>query len=107
MLCPALRPSTQERPAGVGPEQTHESDQRAGALSCEHRLREMWLFSLKEGPWEALIEAFQFLQGPDKKEKYTPFGRACCDGTRGNGFKLEGKLILGIRKRFFTMTVVK
>ena len=36
------------------------------------------------------------------------FIRACSNRMRGNGFKLEeGRFRLGIRKKFFTVSVVK
>ena len=51
---------------------------------------------------------FWFLKGAYKKDGDRLFSRACCDRTRGNGFKLkEGRFRLDIRKKFFTMRVVK
>jgi len=38
------------------------------------------------------------------KDKDRLFSSACCDRTRGDGFKLKG---LDIRKTFFTMRVIK
>ena len=52
--------------------------------------------------------AFQYLKGAYKKDGDKLFSRACCNRTRGNGFKLkEGRFRLDIRKKFFTMRVVK
>ena len=52
--------------------------------------------------------AFQCLKGDYKKDGDKLFSRACCDRTRGNGFKLkEGRFRLGIRRTFFTMRVVE
>ena len=51
--------------------------------------------------------AFQYLKGAYRKNG-DKFSRACCNRTRGNGFKLrEGRFRLDIRKKFFTMGVVR
>ncbi|KFV89624.1 hypothetical protein N327_03599, partial [Fulmarus glacialis] len=78
-------------------------------LSYEERLRELGLFSLGKRRFrENLITAFQYLKGAYKKDGDRLFSRACCDRTRGNGFKLkEGRFRLDIRTTFFTLTVVK
>ncbi|KFW10404.1 hypothetical protein N327_05418, partial [Fulmarus glacialis] len=78
-------------------------------LSYEERLRELRLFSLeKRKLWGDITAAFQYLKGTYKKEGGKLFSRACCDRTRGNGFKLkEGRFGLYIGKKFFMMWVVK
>ena len=78
-------------------------------LSYEERLRELELFSLEKRRLQGeLIVAFQYLKGAYKKDGDKPFSRACCDRTRGNGFKLkEGRSRLDMRKKLFTLRVVK
>jgi len=51
---------------------------------------------------------FQYLKGACKKDEERLFRRACCNRTRGNGFKLkEDRFRLDIRKTFFAVRVVK
>jgi len=78
-------------------------------LCYGERLREVGLFSLENRRLqEDLIVAFQYLKGAYKRDGEMVFTRRCCDRTRANGFKLkEGRFRLAIRKRFFTMRVMR
>ncbi|GAB0190184.1 hypothetical protein GRJ2_001483700 [Grus japonensis] len=78
-------------------------------LSYEDRLRELGSFSLEKRRLQGdLIVAFQNLTWAYRKDGEGLFIRECSDRTRGNGFKLkEGRFRLDIRKKFFTVRVVR
>ncbi|KFQ61821.1 hypothetical protein N334_02782, partial [Pelecanus crispus] len=78
-------------------------------LSYEARLRELRLFSLEKRRLRGkLTAAFQYLKGAYRKDGGNLFSKACCDRTRNNGFKLnKNRFRLDIRKKFFTMRMVK
>jgi len=67
------------------------------------------LFSLEKRRRRGhLIVAFQYSKGAYRKDGDKLCSKACCDRTRSNGVKLrEGRFRLDIRKKFFTMSVVK
>ncbi|GAB0205279.1 hypothetical protein GRJ2_002993500 [Grus japonensis] len=76
-------------------------------LSYEDRLRGLGLSSLeKERLQGDLIAAFQYLKGAYRKDREGLFIRECSKSS--NGFKLkDGRFRLDIRKKFFTVRVVR
>jgi len=78
-------------------------------LYYEDRMRQLGLFSLEKRRLQGdLLAAFQYLRRAYRKDEENTFSRACCNKTRSNGFKLkEGRFRIDIRKKFFTIMVLK
>ena len=78
-------------------------------LPYEGRLRELGFFSLEKRRLQGdIIVALKYPKGAYGKSGEQLFIRACNDKMRGNGFKLEeGRFRLDIRKKFFTVRVVR
>ena len=90
-------------------------------LSFEERRRKLELFSLEKRRLGGdLIAALQYLKRAYEKDGDRLFSRACCDDKVRIGFKIkeglkyrigfkikEARFRLDIRKKFFTLRVVK
>jgi len=111
VMRPALEPPAQERhgPVGVSPEEATKMIRRLQQLSCEERLRKLSLFRLDmRRLWGDLVAVSEYLKGAYKKAGEGLYTRACSDRTKDNGCKLkEGRFRLDIRKKFFTVGVVR
>ena len=78
-------------------------------LCHEDRLRGLGLFSLGKRRLRGSPDSsLPVPEGADRKDGEGLFTRVCSDRTRGNDCKLkEGRFRLDIRKKYFTMRVVK
>ncbi|PKU42982.1 hypothetical protein llap_6711 [Limosa lapponica baueri] len=91
------------------PEEAKKMIQGLEHLCYEDRLRELGVFSLeKRRLREDLRAVFQYLKGAYRRDGEGLWIREWSDRMRGNSFKLkEGRFRLDIKKKFFTVRVVR
>ncbi|KAK4821387.1 hypothetical protein QYF61_019288 [Mycteria americana] len=104
VVCPALESSVQERhgPFRVVQRTATKMFRSMEHLSYEERLKDLGLFSPEKRRLQGdLFVASQYLKWAYKKDGDKLFISTCCDRKR------EGRFRLDIRKKFFTVSVVK
>ena len=81
---------------------------RDGAAPYEDRLRELGCAAWRGKGCGRPESGLLYLKGGCKKDRDRLFSSICCDRTRRNDFKLnKGRFILDIRKKGFTVRVVR
>ena len=104
-------PPMQEGHGVVGPgaEEGLRDDQRAGTPPLrEQAERAVALHPGEEKTLRRPYRGFEYLKGAYRKAEEGLFIRACSDRKKENDFKLEeGRFRLDIKKKFFTMRVVR